>query len=136
MELSIIIPNIGGCVLGILYTVVFLRHYAQQREKTMRENPVLPGTVGDHIYGGELCAAFLTMCYFILSKEMALTVIGFIAVAINIVLFASPLAAAREIVAKKDASSIQIPFVTVMVGNTFCWTVYGIYGLETVRLCV
>ncbi|KAE8888262.1 hypothetical protein PF005_g28103 [Phytophthora fragariae] len=51
---------------------------------------------------------------------------GFIAVAINIALYASPLANMKKVIETKDASSLPITISAVFLGNAALWVVYSI----------
>ncbi|KAG6592540.1 MtN3-like protein [Phytophthora cinnamomi] len=51
---------------------------------------------------------------------------GFIAVTINIALYASPLANMKKVVETKDASSLPITISAVFLGNAALWVVYAI----------
>ncbi|KAF4028760.1 Sugar efflux transporter for intercellular exchange [Phytophthora infestans] len=51
---------------------------------------------------------------------------GFIAVAINIALYASPLAGMKKVIETKDASSLPITISVVFLGNAALWVVYAL----------
>ncbi|KAG1686720.1 hypothetical protein DVH05_005991 [Phytophthora capsici] len=51
---------------------------------------------------------------------------GFIAVSINIALYASPLAGMKKVIETKDASSLPITISAVFLGNAALWVVYAL----------
>ncbi|EGZ23453.1 hypothetical protein PHYSODRAFT_482928 [Phytophthora sojae] len=51
---------------------------------------------------------------------------GFIAVAINIALYASPFANMKKVIETKDASSLPITISVVFLGNAALWVLYSI----------
>ncbi|GMF34620.1 unnamed protein product [Phytophthora lilii] len=51
---------------------------------------------------------------------------GFIAVTINIALYASPLANMKKVIETKDASSLPITISAVFLGNAALWVIYAI----------
>ncbi|KAG7388632.1 hypothetical protein PHYPSEUDO_012123 [Phytophthora pseudosyringae] len=60
------------------------------------------------------------------THDQVASTVGFIAVGINIALYASPLAGMKKVVQTKDASSIPITISAVFLGNAALWVVYAV----------
>ena len=125
----ILASNAFGLALGLFYTATFLSAYYSQQQLTMKKNPSLPGTVGDHLYGGVAVALFAIILNVLLPPYFATQAVGILGAFLCTLMFASPLAALKEIVRKRDASIIQLPFVGVCFANTLVWIIYGEFVL-------
>ncbi|GMF59525.1 unnamed protein product [Phytophthora fragariaefolia] len=60
------------------------------------------------------------------THDQVASTFGFIAVTINIVLYASPLASMKKVIQTKDASSLPITISAVFLGNAALWVVYSL----------
>ncbi|OWY99743.1 MtN3-like protein [Phytophthora megakarya] len=60
------------------------------------------------------------------THDQVASTFGFIAVTINIALYASPLAGMKKVIQTKDASSLPITISAVFLGNAALWVIYAI----------
>ncbi|KAL3673117.1 hypothetical protein V7S43_002412 [Phytophthora oleae] len=60
------------------------------------------------------------------TRDQVASTFGFIAVGINIALYASPLAGMKKVMETKDASSLPITISAVFLGNAALWVVYAL----------
>ncbi|POM77843.1 MtN3-like protein [Phytophthora palmivora] len=60
------------------------------------------------------------------THDQVASTFGFIAVTINIALYASPLAGMKKVIQTKDASSLPITISAVFLGNAALWVVYAV----------
>lgn len=52
----------------------------------------------------------------------------------TVLLFASPLAALKQVIESKSAASIPLPFTIASVINCFLWAVVGLYEMNDVYI--
>ncbi|KAL7539037.1 hypothetical protein ACHAXR_011766 [Thalassiosira sp. AJA248-18] len=114
--------NAVGVVLGAYYFVVFKQYCAP-----MASN--LPGTVGQHLNGARAIILF-NLCLAVSGIEYASEFIGKEGVFFCIVLFASPLAALKSVIATKSAASIPLPFTVACFVNCAAWSVVGLWKMR------
>lgn len=114
---SVYMPNAAGVCLGAYYFAVFARHCGP-----MASN--LPGTVGQHLKGTGAVVLF-NLSLATSGAAGASEVIGKEGVFFCVVLFASPLAALRTVVATRSAASIPLPFTVATFVNCLAWSVMG-----------
>ncbi|EGZ23456.1 hypothetical protein PHYSODRAFT_324669 [Phytophthora sojae] len=101
--------------------------------------PVLVCTITDRaaihkIWARAACVLAAGTLYLILGScgatgqtfDQVASTFGFIAVAINIALYASPLANMKKVIETKDASSLPITISAVFLGNAALWVLYSI----------
>ena len=86
----------------------------------------LPGTVSQHSNYGSIIITLTALIAFTLSNDLASAIIGKVGVFFCIILFASPLAALKNVIKTKSAKSIPLPFTLTCVANCFLWSVYGL----------
>ena len=109
-----------GVALGACYYAVFARNCGPDATS-------LPGTARQHLLGTmgivsiNLCLAIIDASGVARTRE----IIGKEGVIICIILFASPLAALRNVIATKSAASIPLPFTLACFINCIAWFVLG-----------
>lgn len=113
------VSNAIGIVLGSIYFATFVQYCSP-----MAMN--LPGTADQHIKGTGAIILF-NLCLAGSGIENASEYIGKEGVVICIVLFASPLAALKHVIASKSAASIPLPFTLACLVNCAAWSVLGLY---------
>lgn len=111
--------NAVGVLLGAYYFTTFIQHCAP-----MASN--LPGTVPQHLKVSGAIILF-NLCLAASGNENAVDIIGKEGVLYCIILFASPLAALKHVVATKSAASIPLPFTVACFVNCTAWSVIGWY---------
>jgi len=60
------------------------------------------------------------------THDQVASTFGFIAVGINIALYASPLTSMKKVIQTKDASSLPITLIAVFLGNAALWVVFAL----------
>jgi len=115
-------PNAIGALLGAYYFTTFVRHCGPMASH-------LPGTVENHVKTS--CAIILfNLCLAASGIKTAWKVIGKEGVLFCIILFASPLAALKHVIATKSAASIPLPFTLACLVNCTAWFVMGWWKLQ------
>lgn len=114
--------NVMGTLLGSYYFKEFLRYSSPGSTN-------LPGTAKQHLMA--VTAIFFANSFVLanFSKQYASEVsevVGKEGVLMFIILFASPLAAAKHVIATKDASSIPLPFTIASTINCSLWSIVGL----------
>lgn len=114
-----------GILLGIYYMVNFIQ-FAPSSSST------LPGSVQDHllVVGGAL---FFIVLVIVLLEDPS-WIIGKVGMVIGVLLFASPLAALRVVMATKSARSIPLPFTIASIFNCYVWTVFGVWQVHDLNI--
>lgn len=120
--------NSVGLVLGLFYFLRFIKFSPPKA-------PTLPGSIRQHAQAVSAivlgtfgwCAA----CYFTSQTAstwptQAAKLIGNAAVALCLVMFASPLSALKTVLKTNSAKSIPLPFTMATVLNCFLWSVAGL----------
>jgi solute carrier family 50 protein (sugar transporter) len=117
--------NAVGLVMGFVYVVTYLRHHP----------PVSPAPPANafrrrrylaHLQVMGLVAAVAG----ILAARDQPRWIGRIAVAACVVMFASPLAAAKHVLKTRNASRVPLPFTLASLVNCGLWTVSGLFDMR------
>lgn len=114
--------NIVGTVLGAYYFKVFSKYNPPGSSN-------LPGTIIQHL----LAVSWIIFANgFVVSNlpKRAAEIVGKEGVLIYIILFASPLAAAKNVIATKNADSIPLPFTIASIINCSLWSVVGLLGMN------
>ena len=109
-----------GVVLGACYYTVFVRTCGS-------DATALPGTARQHLLG-TIGITSINLCLAIIEAIGAARTSEFIGkegVIICIILFASPLAALKNVIATKSAASIPLPFTLACFVNCIAWFVLG-----------
>ncbi|KAL9182045.1 hypothetical protein ACHAXT_012388 [Thalassiosira profunda] len=119
---SVLYSNAVGVVLGAYYFATFVRHCGP-----MASN--LPGTVGLHIKGAG-AVILLNLCLAGSKLPDVAEWIGKEGVVFCVILFASPLAALKHVIATKSAASIPLPFTVACFVNCTAWSVMGWWKLR------
>jgi solute carrier family 50 protein (sugar transporter) len=109
--------------LGVYYFVTFTRF-------SPKESPTLPGSTLQHLQGISLIMGITTILALSLTTMKAAEVIGIMGVVFCVVMFASPLAALKSVLATKSAKSIPLPFTLAAVANCFLWSVVGVMDMK------
>ena len=90
----------------------------------------LPGKMSQHFQIGSSIILFTMLAPLLLGKNLALSVIGKVAVIVCVILFASPLAALKTVIETKSAKSIPLPFTLACMLNCFLWSVAGVLDMK------
>ena len=114
--------NAVGVLLGAYYFTIFTQHCGP-----MASN--LPGTVSQHLKGTGAIVLF-NLCLAASGTANASEFIGKEGVLFCIILFASPLAALKAVIATKSAASIPLPFTCACFVNCTAWMVTGLWKLH------
>eukprot|EP00804_Cyclotella_cryptica_P025371 CCRYP_012459-RA/>CCRYP_012459-RA protein AED:0.06 eAED:0.06 QI:3302/1/1/1/0.25/0.2/5/4160/256 len=120
---SVLYSNAVGVTLGAYYFFMFAKFCGP-----MASN--LPGTVSQHLRGASAIILSNVFLAGWMSKETASEIIGKEGVLFCIVLFASPLAALKHVIASKSAASIPLPFTVACLFNCVAWSCVGIWLME------
>ncbi|TYZ63775.1 hypothetical protein PybrP1_010429 [[Pythium] brassicae (nom. inval.)] len=117
----IVATSVFGCLTALVYITVYFRRTTQRR------------------YVAKLfCAVLLGLLFVMLYAVLGLVgvtgqaraqvrdIVGYIAVAVNIVLYASPLETVREVVRTKSAKTLPISMCLVAAINCSLWMVCGV----------
>lgn len=124
---SVFWANSVGFVLGTYYMIMFSRYCGP-----MANN--LPGTVDQHWKGTSAIILFNVLLATSLPKPRARDIIGKVGMLSFIILFASPLAALKQVVESKSAASIPLPFTIASVINCLLWSMVGIYDMKDIYI--
>mmetsp|Transcript_21405 Transcript_21405/g.46485 ORF Transcript_21405/g.46485 Transcript_21405/m.46485 type:complete len:274 (+) Transcript_21405:129-950(+) len=111
--------NIVGTLLGSYYFKEFKKYCPPGSSN-------LPGTMNHHIFGVTwliLANSFLVSKF---PKQFAADIVGKEGILIFIILFASPLAALKNVIATKSAASIPLPFTIASTINCSLWSIVGV----------
>ena len=120
---SIWSSNMIGTILGIYYFKEFKRFCPAGTSN-------LPGTARQHKYAVSWIILSNTFLLMNVPKENAAQLIGKEAVMMYIILFASPLAALKDVIATKSAASIPLPFTIASIVNCSLWSIVGLLKLK------
>ena len=115
--------NMMGALLGAYYFKEFKKY-------TPPGSNSLPGTVKQHML---VVTWIVFLNGFILSnfsRKTAAEIVGKEGILMFIVLFASPLAAVKEVIATKSAASIPLPFTIASTINCSLWSVTGLLFMK------
>mmetsp|Transcript_6763 Transcript_6763/g.16640 ORF Transcript_6763/g.16640 Transcript_6763/m.16640 type:complete len:282 (-) Transcript_6763:303-1148(-) len=118
--------NIMGTVLGAYYVKAFSKYNPPGSSN-------LPGTITQHM----LAVAWIVFANgFIVTNfpKKAAEIVGKEGVLIYIILFASPLAALKNVIETKSADSIPLPFTIASTINLSLWSVVGLLLLNDFNL--
>lgn len=94
----------------------------------------LPGTIDQHWKGPSAIILFNAMLATSLPKNRARDMIRKVGMLSFTVLFASPLAALKQVVESKSAASIPLSFTIASLINCFLWSVVGKYEMNDVYI--
>eukprot|EP00569_Conticribra_weissflogii_P007976 CAMPEP_0171328266 /NCGR_PEP_ID=MMETSP0878-20121228/548_1 /TAXON_ID=67004 /ORGANISM="Thalassiosira weissflogii, Strain CCMP1336" /LENGTH=158 /DNA_ID=CAMNT_0011828103 /DNA_START=394 /DNA_END=870 /DNA_ORIENTATION=+ len=112
-----------GAILGVYYFKEF-KSYCPVGSSN------LPGTARQH----KLIVSWIIFAnlfvVFNMSKTKAADIIGKEAVFMYVVLFASPLAALKDVIETKSAVSIPLPFTIASTLNCSLWSIVGLLKLN------
>lgn len=114
--------NLVGLVLGTLYMSLFVK----QIPNPSTPLSYLPGSAKQHIQACLITA----IAALALAHRSATRAIGLAGVALTMVMFGSPLAALRTVLATKSAQSLPLAFTVASVVNCFLWTVSGALDMK------
>jgi solute carrier family 50 protein (sugar transporter) len=122
-EKKVWLTNFIGSLMGLFYCNKFSK-YCKPTAKN------LPGTKGTHLFGSILIMLLASAIGSLLPVKLAASIVGIMGVVFCIILFASPLASLKEVVATKSAKSIPLPFCLVACVNTLMWSVVGLFEMK------
>lgn len=117
------IANGVGFLLSLYYTLTFTR-FAPKHTRS----PTLPGSVQEHIQ----IISGISLAVLILARANKAEAIGNLGVLICIMMYASPLAAAKNVIATKSAESIPLPFTMASIICCVLWAMVGIYDMNDI----
>mmetsp|Transcript_8573 Transcript_8573/g.14880 ORF Transcript_8573/g.14880 Transcript_8573/m.14880 type:complete len:281 (+) Transcript_8573:88-930(+) len=112
--------NIMGTLLGAYY-------FREFKKYSPAGSSNLPGTINQHLI---VVAWVVFVNGFVLSnfpKHRAAEIVGKEGVLMYIILFASPLAAVKNVIATKSAESIPLPFTIASTINCSLWSLAGYF---------
>jgi solute carrier family 50 (sugar transporter) len=112
-DLTIMLPNASGCVLGLYYTQQFYKYKAP-------DAVVLPYIGGATAFSAAVVGAAATM-----PLETARMAIGYGGVAVCIAMFSGPLAAIQTVLRERSAAAIPLAMALASTANCTLWTSYG-----------
>lgn len=110
-----------GCVIAIAYSIVFYLLSEDRQHVCRLWVYVTAFSVVVAVYAGIGIAGVTDQ-----PRNQVEKILGFVATAVNICLFASPLATMRHVVITKDASSMPITMSAVALLSGSLWVVVGI----------
>ena len=115
--------NVAGVVLGSYFMMVFLRNCGPKQSN-------LPGTAGQHLQG-VAAVIVLNLCLVASDKfDHATDIIGHEGVFFCVLMFGSPLASLRTVLASRSAASIPLPFTAASLVNCAAWSVMGLWQVR------
>ena len=121
-EMAVIVPNVIGLILSCYYVTTFIQY------APAHASPTLPGSVRQHVAAiTTIAVATGTAVKF---ELVSTDTIGKAAVLLCILMFASPLIAAKTVIETKSAASIPLPLTLCSLLNTFTWLISGVYKLK------
>ena len=124
---SVFWANTAGFILGTYYMVVFSRYCSSTANH-------LPGRIDQHWKGTSAIILFNVLLATSLPKGRAKDMIGKEGMLSFIVLFASPLAALKQVIESKSAASIPLPFTIASIINCSLWAIAGIWEMDDVYI--
>jgi solute carrier family 50 protein (sugar transporter) len=110
-----------GVILGIYYFRTYTRYCTKMGSNQQ---------IRMHFRGASciiVCNLFLTQ---MIEKELAAKIIGKEGVLYCVILFASPLAALKNVLETKSAVSIPLPFTVACFINCLCWSITGLFKMQ------
>mmetsp|Transcript_28774 Transcript_28774/g.81169 ORF Transcript_28774/g.81169 Transcript_28774/m.81169 type:complete len:356 (+) Transcript_28774:152-1219(+) len=115
----VVASNSPGCILSIAYLAGIL--------PLLSKSPALMRSTQKILVAGAAACFSLWTCLSISKTSIAAAakIIGLFSSGLTLVLFASPLAKIKEVIASQDASSILAPLTVAQVVNTALWAAYG-----------
>lgn len=119
--------NIMGALLGSYYFVQFKKYSPAGASG-------LPGTMKQHMIVVAWTVLANTFLLSNFSRKTAADIIGKEGTLIYIILFASPLVAAQQVIATKNAASIPLPFTIASTINCSLWSVVGLLLMNDVYI--
>jgi uncharacterized protein with PQ loop repeat len=124
--------NAVGLVMGAFYVATYLRHCTDDGGGTPALTTPSRRRYAAHLQAIGLAAALAGL----LTVQNQPDWIGRIAVMVCVVMFASPLAAARQVVRERSASRIPLPFTLASLANCGLWTVSGLLDMKDPAIVV
>lgn len=115
--------NVSGVVMGTYYIYTFCRYCPKDADW-------LPGKQIHHKLACSSAVAFLATSAAVLPTETALFVLGMFGNLICVVMFSSPLAAIKTVLAEKRTRCLPFAFSFVGFVNCGLWTLYGLAVLH------
>uniref|UniRef100_K3X1W4 Sugar transporter SWEET1 n=1 Tax=Globisporangium ultimum (strain ATCC 200006 / CBS 805.95 / DAOM BR144) TaxID=431595 RepID=K3X1W4_GLOUD len=117
----VVVTNAIGMFCALSYIVVYWRHTTEKKYVMKLFTFVGFGLACITLYA-VLAASGVTNQ----TNKQAGKIIGFVADAVNIILYASPFETMKKIVQTKNSSSLPISFCFVTMINCTLWVLYGI----------
>mmetsp|Transcript_8655 Transcript_8655/g.11122 ORF Transcript_8655/g.11122 Transcript_8655/m.11122 type:complete len:234 (+) Transcript_8655:255-956(+) len=94
----------------------------------------LPGNVTAHFQLGSAIIIGTILVVLSCRKEFAKDLVGNAGVILCLVLFGSPLSTLKQVMKTRSAISIPLPFTISCCINCFCWSVFGIFGVNDAKV--
>lgn len=113
-DLTIMLPNASGFVLGLYYCRTFHVYRSAEAVTT------------PYFAGASLFCAGVGFAVAALPAATAKLVIGYAGVAVCTVMFYGPLASIKTVLADRSATSIPLAFTAASTANCTLWTAYGL----------
>ena len=119
---TVALPNITAVSLGMYYTYTFHKYKPA-------DAPFAP-----YVAGATAVASLAVGTALVLEPEAAAHTVGLIGCGVLPAMFAGPLAAARKVVATKNAAAIPLAFTLFSTVNTITWIGYGLLVIDDVYI--
>ena len=119
---TVALPNITAVSLGMYYTYTFHKYKPA-------DAPFAP-----YVIAASSVAALAVGTALALEPEAAAHTVGLIGCGVLPAMFAGPLAAARKVVATKNAAAIPLAFTLFSTVNTITWIGYGLLVIDDVYI--
>ena len=119
MEQKVWLTNIVGLILGAFYCFQFDRFCPKSANH-------LPGSKAQHKVLTAYIMVLTLVCAKILPSDKAIGFIGKMGVFFCILLYGSPLASLKDVIARKSAQSIPLPFTLACVMSSLLWSIFGV----------
>ncbi|XP_051150714.1 bidirectional sugar transporter SWEET17-like [Andrographis paniculata] len=108
-----------GIVVELIYVALFLAYAATPRKRA--RTGILAGILDVGVFGAAVLATAL-----LLEGEAKINVIGFACAGLNIIMYASPLAAMKTVVTQKSVEYMPFLLSFFLFVNGGVWTLYGV----------
>ena len=119
---TVALPNVTAVALGMYYTYTFHKYKPE-------DAPFAP-----YVIAAPSVASLAIGTALVLEPEAAAHTVGLIGCGVLPAMFAGPLAAARKVVASKNAAAIPLAFTLFSTVNTITWIGYGLLVIDDVYI--
>ena len=119
---TVALPNVTAVALGMYYTHTFHKYKTE-------DAPFAP-----YVIAASSVASLAIGTALVLEPEAAASAVGVIGCCVLPAMFAGPLAAAKKVVATKNAAAIPLAFTLFSTVNTITWIGYGLLVIDDVYI--